>query len=135
MKKALIEGTRVSQVEPVNPDPKSGGIPFPVASPLKWVDCADDATPLTHYAPNGSDVVAIPAAPPAPVADAAAMDAAFQSGMTLTPPPSFSFDLQRAFIAKCISDEAYRLGKAPGALTGAELAALRTRIANIYKAL
>lgn len=45
------------------------------------------------------------------------------------------FNLRRAFVAKAISDEAYRLGKAPGALTGAELSALRARIAAIYKAL
>lgn len=75
-----------------------------------------------------------PADPPPP-ADAAAMDAAFQAGMTNTPPPSYAFDVQRAFIAKAISDEAYRLGVNPGALTGAQLAALRTRISNIYKAL
>lgn len=45
------------------------------------------------------------------------------------------FNLRKAFIAKAVSDEAYRLGKNPGALTGAELQALRNRIANIYKAL
>ena len=37
--------------------------------------------------------------------------------------------------AKFISDLAFRLGKAPGALTGAELTAERNRIAAIYKAL
>lgn len=42
MKKALVEPSgRVAQVEPANPDPKSGGIPFPVAPPLKWLDCDD----------------------------------------------------------------------------------------------
>lgn len=44
-------------------------------------------------------------------------------------------DLRKVIIAKAVSDEAYRLGKAPGALTGPELVALRQRIANIYKAL
>lgn len=43
------------------------------------------------------------------------------------------FNLRRAFIAKAISDEAYRLGKAPGALTQTELANVRSRIAAIYK--
>lgn len=37
--------------------------------------------------------------------------------------------------AKFISDLAFRLGKAPGSLTGAELTAERNRIAAIYKAL
>lgn len=36
--------------------------------------------------------------------------------------------------AKFVSDLAHRLGKAPGALTGAELTAERNRIAAIYKA-
>ncbi len=33
---------------------------FPVASPLFWVDCPDDATPQTHFY-DGAKVVAIPA--------------------------------------------------------------------------
>ncbi len=41
----------------------------------------------------------------------------------------------KLFKAKMISDEAYRLGKAPGALTNGEKAAIRDRIAAIYKAL
>ena len=45
------------------------------------------------------------------------------------------FDEDKLFRAKCISDLAFRLGKAPGALTGAELSAERDRIAAIYKAL
>lgn len=44
-------------------------------------------------------------------------------------------DLQKLIKAKAISDEAYRLGKSPGQLTAQELNALRSRIANIYKAL
>lgn len=44
-------------------------------------------------------------------------------------------DMRKLIIAKCVSDEAYRLGKAPGTLTGAELAGIRARIAAIYKAL
>jgi hypothetical protein len=46
-----------------------------------------------------------------------------------------NIDLRKLFIAKAVSDEAYRLGKNPGALTGPELTAMRSRIANIYKAL
>lgn len=46
-----------------------------------------------------------------------------------------AIDTVKLIKAKAISDEAYRLGKAPGALTGPELQALRQRIANIYKAL
>lgn len=45
----------------------------------------------------------------------------------------FAFD--KVFRAKCISDLAFRLGKAPGALTAPELAAERDRIAAIFKAL
>lgn len=44
-------------------------------------------------------------------------------------------DIRKLIIAKAVSDEAYRLAKAPGALTGGELSALRARIANIYKAI
>lgn len=42
-------------------------------------------------------------------------------------------DVLKLFKAKVISDEAYRLGKSPAQLTGQELAALRSRIATIYK--
>ncbi len=45
------------------------------------------------------------------------------------------FDAMKLFKAKCISDLAFRLGKAPGALTAAEIAAERDRIVAIYKAL
>lgn len=44
-------------------------------------------------------------------------------------------DPLKLIIAKAISDEAYRLGVLPGALTGPQLQALRARIAAIYKAL
>lgn len=46
-----------------------------------------------------------------------------------------NLDPYKLLKAKFISDLAHRLGKAPGALTGAELAAERNRIAAIYKAL
>ena len=45
------------------------------------------------------------------------------------------FDTDKLFRAKCISDLAFRLGKLPGLLTGAELIAERNRIAAIYRAL
>lgn len=45
------------------------------------------------------------------------------------------FDGALMLKAKAISDLAWRLGKAPGALTAAEIAAERTRILNIYKTL
>lgn len=44
-------------------------------------------------------------------------------------------DILRLLKAKFVSDLAWRLGKAPGALTGAELTAERNRIAAIYKAI
>lgn len=59
MKKALIQGSRVAQVELVG---------FPVALPLKWVDCADDAKPETHYF-DGAAVVPIPPPPEPPLAE------------------------------------------------------------------
>ncbi len=45
------------------------------------------------------------------------------------------YDMNRLFKAKVVSDLAFRLSKAPGALTSAEIAAERTRILNIYKSL
>ena len=44
-------------------------------------------------------------------------------------------DLRKVIKAKAISDEAYRLGVNPGALTAQQLQNLRARIAAIYKAL
>lgn len=44
-------------------------------------------------------------------------------------------DWRRLMKAKFISDLAHRLGKAPGQLTAQELAAERSRVAAIYKAL
>jgi hypothetical protein len=62
MKKALIEPSgRVAQVEPINPAPGSGGIPFPVAAPLVWRDCPDDTT-LDHVW-NGTGYDAPPPPP------------------------------------------------------------------------
>lgn len=46
-----------------------------------------------------------------------------------------AFSRDRLFRAKCISDLAFRLGKGPGQLTQAEIAAERDRLAAIYKAL
>lgn len=46
-----------------------------------------------------------------------------------------NIDWRKLTKAKFISDLAHRLGKAPGALTGAELTGERNRIAAIYKAL
>lgn len=46
-----------------------------------------------------------------------------------------AFDEDKLFRAKCVSDLAFRLGKAPGQLTGAELTAERDRLAAIYRAL
>ncbi len=44
-------------------------------------------------------------------------------------------DLRKVLKAHVISCEAFRLGVAPGALTGAQLLSIRNRIAAIYKAL
>lgn len=44
-------------------------------------------------------------------------------------------DLRKLIKAKFISDLAFRLGKAPGALTAGELTTERNRLAAIYKAL
>lgn len=60
MKRALIspkeqnyDGARIVQVV----DEKDE---FPVAPPMRWIDCADDVTPETHYA-RGNVVTANPA--------------------------------------------------------------------------
>lgn len=58
MKKALIEGSRIAQVESAT---------FPVALPLRWVDCALDVKPETHYW-NGTACVPNPAPTPLPLA-------------------------------------------------------------------
>lgn len=71
--------------------------------------------------------------PPSP--EQTDLESACIAGAATPPPPIFGFDLHRAFIAHVISCEAYRLNKSPGTLTGAELAAIRQRVANIYKAL
>jgi hypothetical protein len=60
MKYALIspqENDRLCQVEDV---------PFPVASPLFWVECGDDVTPQTHRFAGIDGIVELPP-PPAPV--------------------------------------------------------------------
>ncbi len=136
MKKALIEiaTRRLCQVEPVNPEPESGGIPFPVSSGLEWRDCADDVKPETHQF-DGVIFSLIPAPPPEPSPSPTELEAICIAGASTPPPPRFGFDLHRAFIAHVISTEAYRLGVAPGLLTGAQLTAIRNRIAAIYKAL
>jgi len=51
MKKALVEPSgRVAQIEPINQDPESDGIPFPVHAALKWIDCPDNTTTEHRYA-------------------------------------------------------------------------------------
>lgn len=68
--------------------------------------------------------------PPGPTQaelQAAAVTALDQGGSTI--------DILKLLKAKFVSDLAFRLAVAPGALTGAQLDAERTRIANIYKAL
>lgn len=44
-----------------------------------------------------------------------------------------AIDGDKKFLAKCISDLAFRLSKAPSALSAAEILAERDRIAAIYK--
>ena len=71
--------------------------------------------------------------PPAP--SQADLEAVFIAAMTSAPVSQPVFDLRRAYLAKAISDEAYRLGVNPGTLTPTQLSNLRARIAAIYKAL
>lgn len=52
--KALIQGNRIAEVRAEE---------FPVASPLFWVDCAEDVTPETHYYDNGIQASPVPPAP------------------------------------------------------------------------
>lgn len=130
MKKALLEPNgRIAQIEPVNQEPQSEGIPFPVAPPLFWVDCAEDVTMQTHYF-DGTSFVLKP--PPPPAMTAAELE---QQALLALNGGSSSINLQKLVKATVISDLAFRLGKAPGALTGPELLAERSRIAAIYKTL
>jgi hypothetical protein len=57
MKRALVQSTRVCEVRPIGAD-------FPVALPLRWVDCADDVT--AQHVFDGS-AFSLPS-PPAPAA-------------------------------------------------------------------
>lgn len=45
------------------------------------------------------------------------------------------FDADKLFRAKCLSDLAFRLGKAPGQLTATDIENERARLAAIYRAL
>lgn len=125
MKRALIEiaTNRFCQVAAKD---------FPVSeTALRWIDCADDVAPETHDF-DGQNFVAKPPPPPKPTADENEASAiAFLNGGN----NQFQVDWRKLFLAKAISDEAFRLGVAPGALTGPQLANLRARIAAIYKAL
>lgn len=55
MKRALIHGERVCQIEPV-------GSEFPVAPPLVWIDCADTTTTNHRYV-NGAFIAPAPITP------------------------------------------------------------------------
>lgn len=104
---------------------------FPVRAPLAWIDCADNVKAETHYLdPNNSQILAIPVVLP-PTADE--LEAEVQAALNGGSGPHI--DMTKLLKAKFVSDLAWRLGKAPGALTGAELTAERNRIAAIYKAL
>lgn len=65
MKKALVQPDgRVAQVEPVNANPASGGIPFPVHPSLQWLDCSDSV--VTDWKWDGKAFVAPLTPPPGP---------------------------------------------------------------------
>lgn len=98
-----------------------------------WIQHATAARGWVHN--NGVLSDPTPPAPPPPVPSGADLTAACIAGTSTPPAPGFAFDLQRAFIAHVVSCEAYRLGVAPGALTGAQLQAIRNRVAAIYQAL
>jgi hypothetical protein len=69
--------------------------------------------------------------PPAPTAN----DKEAWARASLDSANAGAFDSMKLIKAKAISDLAFRLAKAPGALTAAEIQAERDRIAAIYKAL
>lgn len=79
-------------------------------------------------------LVAFLAAPePTPLSTAEQSEADCQAA--LNDGANFHMDFRKLIKAKFISDLAFRLGKAPGALTAGELTAERNRIAAIYKTL
>jgi hypothetical protein len=89
-----------------------------------------DLTDGIELADNDPQVVAF-LNPPAPTAN----DKEAWARAALDASSAGSFDSMKLIKAKTISDLAFRLGKAPGALTAAEIQAERDRIAAIYKAL
>lgn len=60
---------------------------------------------------------------------------AFLGGQAQLAPGNSRIDVRKVLQAKCISDLAWRLGVAPGALTAQQIGNERVRIAAIYKAL
>lgn len=62
-------------------------------------------------------------------------EARIASGQDKADAAQSALDGDKLFLAKCVSDLAFRLGKNPGQLTAEELRNERDRIANIYKAL
>lgn len=96
------------------------------------IDFDESATPAQRTAASGVaaafDVQAF-LRPPTPDE----IEAEVQSVLAGQAPTNV--DAFKLLKAKMISDLAFRLGVAPGALTGAQLGAERARIAAIYKAL
>lgn len=93
------------------------------------IDFAEAATPQQRTAAQAViDAFDVNAAYPSAQQLEDACKAAFNAG-------GGNVDLFKLVKALAIDREAYRLGKAPGALTAGELASLRDRIAAIYKAL
>lgn len=106
-----------------------------ITDKTKWrIDFAPEATAEQRASAQSTldafDVTAASAPPSDVEKELACKD--YLNGATSI---AWHLSIRKVLIAKAVSDEAYRLGKAPGALTVPELQALRQRIANIYKAL
>lgn len=104
--------------------------PYPDPA-LGWVDVADDTTERDSYVSGAVVKQVLPQAVPAD-----SQETSLLAALAAPANPSFGgIDLLKLVKALAISNEAFRLGKLPGALTGAELTAMRNRLAAIYKAL
>lgn len=109
------DALQVIDVTALNPPPAVG------AYYVNGVFYPDPGPAPSEYHTLGADVTWQPL-------DAATMDAMKTNRATTEFEAKF-------FKAKCISDLAFRLGKPPGQLTAAEIAAERDRLIAIYKQL
>jgi hypothetical protein len=97
---------------------------------IPWPPAEREGYKAQAWIDLGNTPAAADPPPPPPTADE--LEALCQSLLSGNDVP---ISLAKVLKAKMVSDLAFRLGVAPGALTAAQLTAERNRIASIYKAL